>query len=68
MRALEGRVFNAVWAAVEATIPTHHEPAHPLGCHRPRIDDKACFYGIVVNAGRIREHSPVENESTSVRR
>jgi transposase len=48
VRALEGRVFNAVWAAVEATIPTHHEPAHPLGCHRPRIDDKACFYGIVV--------------------
>jgi transposase len=40
-------MFNAVWSALEPHVarPT---PFHPLGCHRGRVDDRTCFYGIVV--------------------
>lgn len=46
MRALETEVVNAVWAAVRGLLP---EPvdAHPLGCHRRRVDDRVCFRGIL---------------------
>ncbi len=46
MRALEFEVVDAVWAAVEALLPSR-EDAHPLGCHNPRIPDRVCFEGIV---------------------
>ena len=63
MRALDPRVIDAVWAAVEGLLPRPPVDDHPLGCHRPRIADKVCFTGIVyrlalgcswVDAGRLR--------------
>jgi len=62
VRALEPRVIDAVFAAVEGLLPPRPVDEHPLGCHRPRIDDKVCFTGIVyrlalgcswVDAGRL---------------
>ncbi len=47
MLALHPRVVEAVWQAVEAFIPRHVAPPHPLGCHRPRIADRVCFEGIL---------------------
>jgi transposase len=47
MRALEPEVVDAVWAAIEPLIPPTPEN-HPLGCHRPRVPDRLCFWGILV--------------------
>ena len=47
MRALEPEVANAVWAAVEALIPSR-EVNHPMGGHRPRIPDRVCLLGILI--------------------
>ena len=47
MRALEVRVVDAVWAAVEPLLPTPVR-SHPLGCHRPRVPDRLCFWGILI--------------------
>jgi hypothetical protein len=41
MRALDPEVVDAVWAAVEALVPTTVDE-HPLGCHRPRIPNRVC--------------------------
>ena len=46
MRALERDVQNAVWHAIEGLLPD--PPDHPLGCHRPRIDDRLVFRGILI--------------------
>lgn len=46
MRALERDVQDAVWHAIEPLLPD--PPDHPLGCHRPRIDDRLCFRGILI--------------------
>ena len=46
MRALERDVQDAVWTAIEPLLPD--PPDHPLGCHRPRIDDQLCFRGILI--------------------
>ena len=46
MLASHPRVVEAVWQAVEAFIPPHVAPSHPLGCHRRRISDRVCFEGI----------------------
>src|SRR5580765_4946205 len=46
MRALEAEVVNAVWAATEALLPSR--PVHPLGCHRPRVPDRLCFWGLLI--------------------
>lgn len=48
MRALDVRVVDAVWQAVEPLIPERPKPVHPLGCHRQRISDRECFWGILV--------------------
>jgi transposase len=62
MLALHPRVTAAVWAAVEGLLPPRPADTHPLGCHRPRIADRACFTGILyrlvlgcswVTAGRL---------------
>jgi len=47
MRALEVDVVDAVWAAIEPLLP---EPVdeHPLGCHRARVPDRVCFWGILI--------------------
>ena len=47
MRALEPEVVDAIWAAVEPLLPTRAE-AHPLGCHRPRVPDRLCLWGILI--------------------
>lgn len=46
MRALEPEVVDAVFAAIEPLLP--EPPDHPLGCHRPRIADRLCFWGILI--------------------
>jgi transposase len=48
MRALDPEVVDAIWAAVEALLPTAPVDDHPLGCHRPRIPDRLCFEGILI--------------------
>jgi hypothetical protein len=62
VRALDPRVIDAVFTAVEGLLPPRPVDDHPLGCHRPRIADKVCFTGIVyrlalgcswVDAGRL---------------
>ena len=47
MRALEPEVVDAVWAAIEPLLPATVE-THPLGCHRPRVPDRLCFWGILI--------------------
>jgi transposase len=47
MRALETDVVNAVWAAIEPLLPTIVDE-HPLGCHRPRVPDRLCFWGFLI--------------------
>ena len=47
MRALEPEVFDAVWTAIEPLVPPPTK-THPLGCHRPRVSDRLCFWGIVI--------------------
>jgi transposase len=46
MRALETEVVDAVFAAIEPLLT--EPPAHPLGCHRPRVADRLCFWGILI--------------------
>jgi transposase len=47
MLALDPRVVDAVWSAVEALLPPRPPDRHPLGCHRQRIADRDCFVGIL---------------------
>jgi transposase len=46
MLALQREVVDAVFAAVEGLLP--EPPGHPLGCHRPRVPDRLCFWGILI--------------------
>ena len=46
-RALEREVFDTIWQTVEPLLPVP-DRSHPLGCHRPRIDDRLCFRGIFI--------------------
>ena len=48
MRALEREVVDAVWAAVEPLLPPPTTSPHPLGCHRLRVPDRLCFWGILL--------------------
>jgi len=72
MLALQPRVVDAVFSALEGHIPRVVD-RHPLGCHRARTSDRKCFFGILVRlvtgcswdvAGRITDTS----ESTLRRR
>lgn len=47
MRALDPEVFDAIWEAVEPLLPAPPR-THPLGCHRQRVPDRLCFWGILV--------------------
>lgn len=47
MRALEPEVVDAIWKTVEPLLPVP-DRSHPLGCHRPRISDRLCLWGILV--------------------
>jgi hypothetical protein len=53
------------------TQPTHRRPSRstsspawprvpPLGCHRPRVPDRLCFWGILIRAGDWRPWVDVE--------
>ena len=73
MLALTPRVVDAVFSAVEAYLPRRAPDEHPLGCHRPRIADRDCFWGLLIRlvtgcswdvAGRLSRTS----ESTLRRR
>ena len=47
MLALQPRVVDAAWAAVEPLLPVRPPDQHPLGCHRSRIPDRECFDAIL---------------------
>jgi len=47
MRALDPEVVDAVWAGCEPLLPTPAD-THPLGCHRPRAQDRHCFEVILI--------------------
>ena len=47
MRALEPEVVDVLWRTVEPLLPAPVE-SHPLGCHRPRVADRLCFWGILI--------------------
>jgi len=47
MRALDPEVVDAVWETIEPMIPRPVK-THPLGCHRRRISNRLCFWGILV--------------------
>jgi len=45
--AMDPRVADAVWKAIEGHLPPRPPDNHPLGCHRLRIPDRDCFEGIL---------------------
>jgi hypothetical protein len=47
MRALDPEVVDAVWKTIKPTLPRRPD-RHPLGCHRPRVPDRLCFWGILI--------------------
>lgn len=47
MRALEPEVVDVIWKTVEPLLPLP-DRSHPLGCHRPRVPDRLCFWGILI--------------------
>ena len=47
MRALDPKVKDAIWAAVEPLLPVRVD-THPLGCHRQRASDRDCFEVMLV--------------------
>ena len=44
MSALEPEVVDVLFATVQPLLPPP-ESTHPLGCHRPRVSDRLCFWG-----------------------
>jgi transposase len=47
MLALQPRVVDAIWAAVEPLLPPPPPDEHPLGCHRRRLSDRDCLEAIL---------------------
>lgn len=47
MRALDPEVVDAIWKTIEPILPEQSDD-HPLGCHRPRVSDRLCFWGILI--------------------
>ncbi len=46
MLAVHPRVVDIIWQAVQPRLPEVIDE-HPLGCHRPRRDDRECFEAIL---------------------
>jgi len=46
---LPGSVMEPIWAQFSALLPDHPvvDPAHPLGCHRPRVPNRVVFDHVV---------------------
>ena len=40
-------MVDATWAAIEPLLPEVVDE-HPLGCHRARVPDRLCFWGILI--------------------
>jgi transposase len=38
------RIVDVLWQRIEPLLPPR--PPHPLGCHRPRVDDRAAMNAI----------------------
>jgi transposase len=47
MRALEPEVVDVIWQAVKPLLPAPVD-SHPLGCHRLRVPDRLCFWGLLI--------------------
>ncbi len=47
MRAFDPEVVDAVWDAVRGLLP-RRDRSHPLGCHRRRVCDRLCFWGLLI--------------------
>jgi transposase len=47
MLALQTEVVDAEWTAVEPLLPDAVDQ-HPLGCHRPRVPDRLCLWGLLM--------------------
>lgn len=49
MPVLPVSVVEPIWAQFSALLPGHPvvNPAHPLGCHRPRVPDRVVFDHVV---------------------
>jgi transposase len=47
MRALEPEVVDVLFRTIEPLLPPP-DRTHPLGCHRPRVPDRLCFWGLLV--------------------
>jgi transposase len=47
MRALDPEVVEVIWQTVQPLLPRSRD-SHPLGCHRPRVPDRLCFWGILI--------------------
>jgi transposase len=41
------RIPDALWAKMEPSLPVHVSPAHPLGCHRHRVSNRAAMDAIL---------------------
>lgn len=41
------RLSDAWWSKIEPLLPVHKPPRHPLGCHRPRVENRAAMNAIV---------------------
>ena len=61
MPLLPASLIEPLWVEFAALIGTadrpEYDPAHPLGCHRHRVDDRAvfdCVIAALVHAQRVR--------------
>jgi putative transposase len=41
------RLSDEVWSKMQALLPEHKPKPHPLGCHRPRVPDRAAMNAIL---------------------
>jgi putative transposase len=39
-------ISDALWTRIEPLLPERAKPAHPLGCHRPRVSDRKVLNSI----------------------
>jgi transposase len=46
MLAVHPRVVDIIWQAIESRLPEIIDE-HPLGCHRPRRDNRGCFEALL---------------------
>ena len=42
----EFAISDELWARIQPLLPVRQKKSHPLGCHRPRVDDRKVLNGI----------------------